>query len=69
MRVSRILVLLLASAVALPVQSQDCDRSCLAGFLDSYLNALAANDASLAPLSYGFRQTENSIVTPDDEGL
>ncbi len=69
MRASRILALLLANAVALPAQAQDCDRSCLAGFLDSYLNALAANDASLAPLSYGFRQTENSVVTPNDEGL
>ena len=35
MRVSGILVLLLASAVALPAQAQDCERSCLAGFLDS----------------------------------
>src|SRR5690606_10696687 len=69
MRVFGALVLLLASAVVYPTQAQDCDRSCLAGFLDSYLNALAANDASLAPLSHGFRQTENSIVTPYDEGL
>src|SRR5690606_20336321 len=69
MRVSAVLVLLLTSAVALQVQAEDCDRSCLAGFLDSYLNALVANDASLAPLSHGFRQTENSIVTPNDEGL
>src|SRR5690606_9781371 len=45
------------------------DRSCLAGFLDQYLDAVVANDASQAPLSYGFRQTENSIVTPNDEGL
>ena len=48
MRFPGTLALLLAGAVALPAQAQDCDRSCLAGFLDSYLSALAANDASLA---------------------
>jgi hypothetical protein len=69
MRIPKVLVVLVASAFSLQAQAQDCDRSCLAGFLDSYLNALAANDASLAPLSHGFRQTENSVVTPNDEGL
>lgn len=69
MRVFRLLFLVMASTVALPALAQDCDRSCLAGFLDSYLTALTANDASLAPLSHGFRQTENSTVTPNDEGL
>jgi len=57
------------ATVSTPANAQDCDRACLAGFLDQYLNALVANDASQAPLSYGFRQTENSVVTPNDEGL
>jgi len=57
------------ASVTFSAQAQDCDRSCLEGFLNQYLDALVANDASKAPLSYGFRQTENSIVTPNDEGL
>ena len=61
----------LAVLVLFPVtaSAQACDRACLAGFLDQYLDALVANDASRAPLSYGFRQTENAVVTPNDEGL
>ncbi len=71
MPLRKILIVVLVSSFPFSVQAQalDCDRSCLAGFLDQYLNAIVANDASQAPLSYGFRQTENSIVTPGDEGL
>jgi hypothetical protein len=69
MRIAKSLLAGLLASLAVSAQAQDCDRSCLAGFLDQYLNAVVANDASRAPLSYGFRQTENSVVTPNDEGL
>ncbi len=69
MRKTRYLIAGLLASFTFSAQAQDCDRSCLTGFLDQYLNALVANDASQAPLSFGFRQTENSIVTPNDEGL
>jgi hypothetical protein len=69
MRNTRYLFAGLLASFAFSAQAQDCDSSCLAGFLDQYLDAVVANDASQAPLSYGFRQTENSIVTPNDEGL
>lgn len=69
MRKTRYLIAGLLAGFTFSAQAQDCDSSCLAGFLDQYLNAVVANDASKAPLSYGFRQTENSIVTPNDEGL
>jgi hypothetical protein len=69
MRNSRFLLAGLLASVTFSAQAQDCDRSCLEGFLNQYLDAMVANDASKAPLSYGFRQTENSIVTPNDEGL
>jgi len=59
----------LAISFAPRVLAQDCDRACLANYLDQYLEAVAANDASQAPLSFGFRQTENAIVVPNDEGL
>jgi hypothetical protein len=62
-------MLVLAGSFSMSTQAQDCDRSCLADFLDQYLDAIIASDASQAPLSYGFRQTENSIVVPNDEGL
>ena len=69
MRNSKYLVLGLVAGFSFSAQAQDCDRSCLAGFLDQYLDAVVASDASQAELSYGFRQTENSVVTPNDEGL
>lgn len=69
MLLRKLITFCLFTAISFSAQAQDCDRSCLAGFLDQYLNAIIANDASQAPLSYGFRQTENSIVTPNDEGL
>lgn len=69
MFVRTLLAALLLSIASASAQAQDCGRTCLARFLDQYLNALVANDASQAPLSYGFRQTENAIVVPNDEGL
>lgn len=69
MSLRKILFLFLIAPISMSSQAQDCDRACLAGFLDQYLNAIVANDATQAPLSYGFRQTENSVVTPNDEGL
>lgn len=69
MRKTRYLMAGLLAGFTMSAQAQDCDRSCLEGFLNQYLDAVVANDASKAPLSYGFRQTENSIVTPNDEGL
>ena len=61
--------LVITSVLSFPLMAQNCDRACLADFLDQYLEAIVANDATGAPLSHGFRQTENSIVVPNDEGL
>jgi hypothetical protein len=69
MRKTHCLIAGVLASFTFSAQAQDCDRSCLEGFLGQYLDAVVANDASKAPLSYGFRQTENSIVTPNDEGL
>ena len=46
MLLRRLLIPVLASTISFPALAQDCDRSCLAGFLDSYLNAVVANDGS-----------------------
>lgn len=47
----------------------DCDRTCLAGHLDSYLKALVAQQPERANLVYGFRQTENAVAMAPGEGL
>lgn len=51
------------------VQDNSCDRTCLGELLDTYLDALVANDPSKAPLVTGFRQTENAINVAPGQGL
>lgn len=46
-----------------------CDRACLTGIVDQYLNAMAANDSKKAPLSANIKYTENAARLPLDEGL
>ena len=46
-----------------------CDRACLKSTLDTYLTALVKHDPKAAPLSLGFRQTENAQVRSAGTGL
>jgi hypothetical protein len=46
-----------------------CDRACLKSTLDQYLNAVVQHNPSAAPLSIGFRQTENAMVRKQGTGL
>ncbi len=46
-----------------------CDRACLTGILDRYLNAMAANDAKKAPFAANIKYTENAAKLPLNEGL
>lgn len=46
-----------------------CDRACLKSTLDQYLNAIVQHNPSAAPLSIGFRQTENAMVQRLGTGL
>jgi hypothetical protein len=46
-----------------------CDRACLTGLLDQYLNAMAANDSSKAPVAANIKYTENAARLPLTEGL
>src|ERR1700685_909133 len=46
-----------------------CDRACLMGLLDQYLNAMAANDAKQAPFAANIKYTENTARLPLNEGL
>jgi hypothetical protein len=46
-----------------------CDRACLKTALDQYLNAVLEHNPSAAPLTVGFRQTENSVVRRPGSGI
>ncbi len=62
--------LALASLLALSAASAaTCDRACLKTTLDQYLAAVVAHNPSAAPLSVGFRQTENAMVRRSGTGL
>ncbi len=49
--------------------AQQCERKCLEGFVDKYLAALTARDATLAPLSKDIRFTENTVQLNLRQGL
>lgn len=40
--------------VAMPVRAQDCGRICLEGFMNQFLDALLAHDASALPTGMRF---------------
>jgi hypothetical protein len=42
--------------------ANDCDRPCLKNALDQYLSAVIKHDPSAAPLSVGFRETDNAVA-------
>src|ERR1700722_3072843 len=46
-----------------------CDRACLKTTLDQYLTAVVQHKPASAPLSVGFRQTENAMVRRAGTGL
>lgn len=46
-----------------------CDRACLKGMLDRYLNTVVQHDPTEAPLTAGFRQTENAMVVRPGNGI
>ena len=46
-----------------------CDRACLEGFLDQYLEAMAANDPSRVRLSPHLKLTENGAILTAGDGL
>jgi len=47
--------------------SRSCDRACLEGFVDRYLDAAIAHDPSLLPLAKNVKFTENGqrLILPD----
>jgi hypothetical protein len=47
----------------------NCDRACLTGIVDQYLNAMVANDSTKAPVAANVKYTENAARLPLNEGL
>lgn len=59
-----------AAAVWIPSAfAADCDRACLKGVLDQYLNAVIQHNPSAVPLTPGYRQTENAVVRRPGQGI
>jgi len=59
--------LLYSSSAA--AQRGGCDRACLEGFLDFYVAAVVAHDATLLPLARDVKFTENGQRLNLDDGL
>jgi hypothetical protein len=57
-----------AGAVA-QTKPQACNRECLKGHLDTYLNAVVTHKPEAANLWAGFRQTENALAIPEGHGV
>ncbi|MES2624774.1 MAG: hypothetical protein V4628_05820 [Pseudomonadota bacterium] len=53
----------------LPTLAQSCDRACLEALVDTYLDAVIANDPSAVPLSSDVRFTENGQRLEIGDGL
>jgi len=60
----------LALGPAAPARAdQTCDRTCLVGFVDQYLAALAKRDPSALPAAKRVKFTENGVALKLGEGL
>ncbi|HJT88056.1 MAG TPA: hypothetical protein VJ732_09370 [Bryobacteraceae bacterium] len=60
---------LIAALLIPPAFAANCDRACLKGVLDQYLNAVIHHDPAAVPLTPGYRQTENAVVRRPGQGI
>jgi hypothetical protein len=61
--------LLMASAATVAAAQPACDRQCLEGLVDRYVDALVRHDPSAVPLAAGVRYTENGQRLEVGDGL
>lgn len=60
----------MAAPPGAPVVAPDCDRTCLEGYLDKYLTAMADNEVDADLFAKNARFTENGVQMPlGNEGL
>src|ERR1700733_691149 len=57
------------SGVAAAQQGGGCDRACLNGFIDQYLDAVLKHDPKLVPLTKNVKYTENGQRLDPGDGL
>jgi hypothetical protein len=62
-------LLLLLSGLAAGQATGPCDRECLNGFVDQYLDALVKHDPKLVPLTKNVKFTENGQRLDPGDGL
>lgn len=58
-----------ARSAAPRMMAADCDRNCLYGFMDQYLDALAHRDAMKVPWAAKARYTENNVELSPGDGV
>ncbi len=63
------LAALLLGADPARAATEPCDRACLEGFVDHYLDALVAHDPGKLPLAKGARYTENGQDLAPGDGV
>ncbi len=71
-RITFLTILLLAGITTAPLPAtaaETCDRACLEGFVNQYLDALAAHDSSKLPLTKNARYTENGQTLKLTDGM
>ena len=63
--------LFFGEAIAAPdvAPPSDCDRSCLYGFVENYLDALAHHEPARLPWSVAAKYTENNVALQIGDGL
>ena len=64
-----VVVLRVAARETSAVAANDCDRGCLYGFVDRYLDGLVAKDPSRLPWAKMVKYTENNVSLQVGDGL
>jgi hypothetical protein len=59
--ISAAVLLVIALVAAASAQTGPCDRACLEGYVDNYLDAVIAHNPKLLPLSRNVKFTENGV--------
>ncbi len=62
-------VVLTCGSAAVQCADAACDRTCLKGFIDTYIDALAHHDPARLPVTANVRFTENGAQVPLGEAL
>jgi hypothetical protein len=64
-----LLLLVVGTANVARSANTSCDRTCLYGYVDQYLEALKHKDSSRLPWAKDARYTENNVQLPTGEGV